>query len=652
MQIPFTKIALAAAFGLAALPALGQHKHPISLSYYLGRKAVSNEVIVKLVDPRNAAGIKRIEADEDIDATEGIGDGSMHLLHSRSKNIETLIKRLEARDDVQFVSPNYMLHADTTPNDTNFGMLWGLQNTGQTVSVPGKPGADISATKAWDITTGSRSTVVTVIDTGINYNHPDLAANIWSAPRSFTVTIGGTTMTVPAGSHGFNSITNTFDPMDDHDHGTHCSGTIGGVGNNGVGVAGVNWTASIMGCKFLDSTGNGSTANAINCIEFAIQAKQQLGADANVRVLSNSWSGGGADQALLDEINKANTANMLFVAAAGNSNSNNDVVPSYPSSYTAANILAVAATDNQDARASFSSYGATSVDLGAPGVNVLSTVRSGYAYFSGTSMATPHVAGAAALVLSVNPNLTTAQLKTILMNNVDPIASMAGVTVTGGRLNVFKAVQAAGSSPNPDFTLGATPSSRSITQGSSTTFTVDVTGQNGYSGTVALSVGGLPAGATPSFSPSSVAGSGSSTLTITTTNAVPVGNYLLTISGSDGTLSHSSTVTLSVTAAASPDFTVGASPTSRSVARGGSTTYTVSVASLNGFGGTVGLSVVGLPNGATATFSPTSVVGGGSSVLTVKTAANTPKGVFTLTLRGTSGATVHSATVTLQVKQK
>src|SRR5207247_6416930 len=196
--------------------------------------------------------------------------------------------------------PNCIFHTTLKPNDPSFPQRWGLQNTGT-------PGADISAVPAWDITRGSTSNVVGVVDTGIDYDHPDLAANIWSAPFAFSVTIAGQTINCAAGTHGFNAIANTCDPKDDNNHGSHVSGTIGAVGNNGIGVVGVNWTASIMGLKFLDKNGSGSTSNAINAIEFAIQAKALFGVAANVRVLSNSWGGGGFSQALLNQINKANT---------------------------------------------------------------------------------------------------------------------------------------------------------------------------------------------------------------------------------------------------------------------------------------------------------------------------------------------------------
>jgi serine protease len=374
-----------------------------------------------------------------------IGPDKLNMFHIRSENMNTteLVNTLSKVAGAIYAEPNYVVHTMATPNDTRFAQLWGMNNTGQVVSgQTGIASADINAVDAWNISTGSSSNVVGVIDTGVDYNHPDLAANIWSAPAAFTVTVSGRTITCPAGSHGFNAVNNTCNPLDDNNHGTHVSGTIGARGNNAQGVAGVNWTTSIMGLKFLSASGSGSTAGAIACIQFAIQAKQRFGASANVRVLSNSWGGGGFSQALLDTINMANSNNMLFVAAAGNANSNNNTVPNYPSNYTAPNVLAVASTDNRDNKSSFSNFGSTTVDLGAPGTGIVSTVRNGgYASFSGTSMATPHVSGAAALVLS-RCSLTTAQLKANIMGNVDPVSSLAGRTVTGGRLNVDRAIRA------------------------------------------------------------------------------------------------------------------------------------------------------------------------------------------------------------------
>jgi subtilisin family serine protease len=226
------------------------------------------------------------------------------------------------------------------------------------------------------------------------------------------------------------------------------SGTIGAVGNNGVGVVGVNWTASIMGLKFLNASGSGSTADAIKAIEFAIQAKAAFASTggANVRVLSNSWSGGGLSQALLDEINLADANDMLFVAAAGNNGWSNDDTPTYPASYTSPNVLAVAASDNRDTLAAFSNYG-FSVPLAAPGIDILSTTLvNSYSFLSGTSMAAPHVSGAAALILSAC-DLDTAALKAAIVNNVEVVGALTGLVASNGRLDVDAALRSCAPPP-------------------------------------------------------------------------------------------------------------------------------------------------------------------------------------------------------------
>lgn len=434
-----------------------------------GHEAVDGEVLVRFNRDLTAGERTQLEAQVDSDESEALA-GRTRRVRSRSYDVNTLVSYMRTRGDVAVAEPNYVQYALATPNDPNFGTLWGLLNTGQTVNGdPGTAGKDIHAVSAWDVSTGSRANVVAVVDTGVDYTHPDLAANIWSAPSAFSVVINGTTINCAAGTHGFNAINNTCDPMDDNSHGTHVSGTIGGVGNNGVGVTGVNWTASIMGAKFLNGSGSGSTSDAIKAIEFTIQAKQKFGANANVRVLSNSWGGGGFSQLLLDAINKANTADMLFVAAAGNAATNIDASPSYPASYSATNIVSVAATDNDDQLASFSNYGLTSVDLAAPGVNIRSTVRgNAYAYYNGTSMATPHVSGAAALVLSAC-TLTTAQLKDVLLNHgVEAVGGLATRVATGGRLDVNAAIRYCSAPPTPTppaapTTLTAVPANAKVT---------------------------------------------------------------------------------------------------------------------------------------------------------------------------------------------
>jgi len=416
-----------------------------------GRDAIPGEAIVKFRTAPAAGDVQQLGQQHDLDRMERAGRAGALRIRSRSRSAADLVRRLAANPNVEYVEPNYILRAVAQPDDPQFPQLWGLLNTGQTINgVAGTPGVDIHATDAWDVTVGSRDNVVAVIDTGVDYTHPDLADNIWSAPDAFTVTIAGLQITCPKGSHGFNAITKVCDPMDDNVHGTHVSGTIGGVGNNGVGVTGVNWTASIMASKFLDANGSGTLADALNAISFVIQAKQAFASTlgANVRVMSNSWGGGNFSQAMLDEINLANTNDMLFVAAAGNNSSSNDSLPFYPASYNAPNVIAVAATSNLDQLAYFSNYGATTVHLGAPGVDIVSTApNNGYLMASGTSMATPHVSGAAMLVLS-RCSLSTADLKGALIASVDAVPALAGKTTSGGRLDVNGALRACTALPS------------------------------------------------------------------------------------------------------------------------------------------------------------------------------------------------------------
>ena len=403
-----------------------------------GHPAVPGTVLLKLRTPSVAVlNALRSLADAD-DLHPLVSNLNLYVLHSRSSRADSLVGLLQNSPAVAYAEPDYIVTGSVTPNDPGFSQQWSFRNTST-------PGADIGAVQAWDISTGSTTNVVGVVDTGVDYTHPDLVPNMWTAPVSFMVNLSTGPITCPAGSHGYNAIARTCDPRDDHYHGTHVSGTIGAVGNNAQGVAGVNWTTLIMGLKFLDSSGSGSTSDAIDAIEFAIQVKSLFAGSStpvNVRVLSNSWGGGGFSQALLDEINNANSYDMLFVVAAGNSSSNIDTTPTYPAALTAPNLIAVGATDSVDGLASFSNWGPTKVHLGAPGVNILSTTpNSSYGSLSGTSMATPHVAGAAMLLLS-RCSLTTSGLKSVLLANVDLIASLASKTVTGGRLNVNRAIRA------------------------------------------------------------------------------------------------------------------------------------------------------------------------------------------------------------------
>ncbi len=360
-------------------------------------------------------------------------DGLVVLELPEATSTAAAVTTLSTDPRVRYAEPDYIVSLDqpVTMNDPRFDELWGLRNTGQT---GGTPDADIDADEAWAFSTGSRSVLVGVIDTGVDYNHPDLAANIWTNPGEIPDNgIDDDDNGFVDDVHGWDFANNDNDPMDGHSHGTHCAGTIAGLGNNGTGVVGVSPFCTIVPIKFLADSGSGSTTNAIKCVEYAVTV--------GVDLTSNSWGGGSFSSALHDVIAAAGEAGQLFIAAAGNTSSNNDSSPHYPSSYDADNIIAVASTDHNDALSSFSCYGATSVDLAAPGSSILSTLpNNGYGSKSGTSMATPHVSGAAALLKAYAPAATAAEIKQALLDSVDPLPALSGKMLSGGRLNVRTAL--------------------------------------------------------------------------------------------------------------------------------------------------------------------------------------------------------------------
>jgi subtilisin family serine protease len=397
-------------------------------------KAVKGELIVGF-----QAGVSRSEQNEAIrlagaTSRKRFGQIDAVLVRVDEGREPAVTKVLESDARVEYVEPNHVVTiAATTPNDPSFSQLWGLHNTGQTGGTNDK---DIDALEAWDLATGDPNVVVAVTDTGVDFGHPDLASQRWVNSLDPVNGADDDGNGLVDDWSGWDFVNGDNDPTDDHDHGTHVSGTIGATGNNGVGVVGVNWNVKIMALKFLNAGGSGTTADAIASTLYA--------ADHGADVSSNSWGGGPFDQALLDAIEYGASRGMLYVAAAGNDTQNNDATPTYPATYASPAVLAVAATDHNDGLAFFSSYGATTVDLGAPGVNILSTARGGtYKSFQGTSMATPHVAGAAALVEDRFPGATHYGIKALLMNSVDPAPALAGRTVTGGRLNVGTAVACA-----------------------------------------------------------------------------------------------------------------------------------------------------------------------------------------------------------------
>jgi len=389
---------------------------------------VPGEVLVKFTHQAEERHKASARADVAGQLKKAFKSKAEHWQLGPGKSVEQAIQRLRANPNVEYAEPNYILTADVVPNDPRFGEMWQLRNTGQT---GGTPGADIDATLAWGVSVGSPNVLIGVIDTGCDYNHPDLATNIWTNPGE----IPGNWIDDDGNGfvddvHGYDFYNSDGDPFDDHGHGTHTSGTIGALGDNGVGITGINWNVKIVCIKFLSSGGSGSTAGAISSVDYATQ----MGVD----LTSNSWGGGGFSQALYDSIANAGVNEMAFVAAAGNSGVNTDTSPNYPSSYDLANIVAVAATDNNDGLASFSNYGAVTVDLGAPGVDTLSTLPGGsYGTNSGTSMACPHVAGVMGLMRALSPTVPVAQMKARLLAMAEDIPSLAGKCVSNGRLNAF-----------------------------------------------------------------------------------------------------------------------------------------------------------------------------------------------------------------------
>lgn len=351
---------------------------------------------------------------------------------------------LEAKNlpDVEYAEPNYIYQHDATSNDTYFanGSLWGMSGTSTT---PANQYGSHAASAWASGHTGLSSVIVGVIDEGIMNTHSELAANCWVNPYDPVDGIDndGNGYVDDKWGWDFDGNNNTtFDGTQD-DHATHVAGTIGAVGGNGAGVAGVCWSVKMISCKFLGRNG-GTTANAILAVDYITDLKTRHG--LNIVATNNSWGGGGFSQALKDAIDRANAADILFVAAAGNNGTNNDATASYPSNYTSANVIAVAAITSTGTLASFSQYGATTVDLGAPGQAIYSTVPvsqkgkvvSGYASYSGTSMATPHVTGAAALYASTHSGATAAQIKSAILGSTVATGSLTGKCVTGGRLNV------------------------------------------------------------------------------------------------------------------------------------------------------------------------------------------------------------------------
>ncbi|MDB9491293.1 S8 family serine peptidase [Dolichospermum circinale CS-534/05] len=397
-----------------------------------------NQVLVKLKSVISSLELNTLKNNLGVTNTESISNLGIELWSFSKLSVEAAIAQYSNNSLIEYIEPNYTIsNSDisslvVSPNDPQYSSLWGLNNTGQT---GGKSDADIDAPEAWKISTGSKSIIIGVIDTGVDYTHPDLIGNIWKNPGEIpNDRIDNDGNGFIDDVHGYDFANNDGNPFDDHGHGTHVAGTIGAKGNNNLGVVGINWDIQIMPIKFLSGEGSGTTFGAIQAVNYATKM--------GVNLTNNSWGGGGFSQGLYDAISAAGKAGQLFVAAAGNSSRNADQSPMYPAAYNLDNIISVAATDHNDNLANFSNYGASSVDLAAPGVNILSTVPGNrYRSFNGTSMASPHVAGVAGLVWANNPSLSAKEVKQVLLDSVDVLDNLKGKTLTGGRLNANTALQ-------------------------------------------------------------------------------------------------------------------------------------------------------------------------------------------------------------------
>ena len=405
-----------------------------------GEEVASDRILVKLKEGASGQALENLNRQNNARSDRRIARTRVDVVKlPRNLPVQAALRVYGSSPDVEYAEPDFILRPSqtTSANDPRYPNLYGLNNTGQS---GGTADADVDAPEAWNTTTGDVGTTVAVIDEGVDTSHPDLRNNLWTNPGE--VANNG----VDDDSNGYVDDVNGYDfanndaSVYDRDpisgtgdeHGTHVAGTIAAEGNNSLGVVGVNWRARIMPLKFLGPDG-GYTSDAVEALNYAVAE--------GAKISNNSWGGGGSSQTLLEAIRRADASGHLFVAAAGNGGAdgvgdNNDTTAHYPSSYNSPNILSVAATNNQDALASFSNYGSSSVDLSAPGVNILSTLPGNqYGSYSGTSMATPHVTGVAALLKSRNPTADDAQLKTQILEAVDQKNNLQGKMATGGRLN-------------------------------------------------------------------------------------------------------------------------------------------------------------------------------------------------------------------------
>ncbi len=413
------------------------------------RSDVSLAEIKLIVEKNNDRVEDEIEEVKGLISIDDLDDKDMETVAAQYRRLSELVLYAEPNyginlDDPTSYSKNREILSDALlrenypnsnkPNDPMFSEQWALDNSGQS---GGKTKADISALLAWVKTQGSSDVVVAVLDTGVAYTHKDLAANMWLRPDNVPQYKDDELGTLND-LYGFNAADNLSDPMDDNGHGTHCAGIVGAEGDNDEGIAGINWKVEIMPLKFMGRGGFGTTKDAIEAINYAIDRKRN---GVNVRVISASWGSTMYSKALEDTIRAAGEEGILFVAAAGNNSTDNDKRAHYPSNYDLPNVISVAATDKLDNLASFSNFGAKTVHIAAPGREILSTwLGDDYREASGTSMATPYVSGIAGLILASEPKLSVEKLRERVLKSVDKIPALDGKVESGGRINAAKAL--------------------------------------------------------------------------------------------------------------------------------------------------------------------------------------------------------------------
>ncbi len=481
---------------------------------------VADRVLVKL-----HSGHTREELDSAVSGFGGrlltrVGDGDLFLVQLPDADVKSVPEALDAlmADGllIEYVEPDYVYHAFITPDDSLFDSQWNHNNTGQD---GGLVDTDIDAPEGWDILNDASGVIVAINDTGVLYTHEDLAGNMWVNPGEIPADgIDNDGNGIIDDIHGLNAIDNTGNPLDDNGHGTHVAGIIGAIGNNGIGVAGVAWNVQLMALKFLSASGSGTLSDIIRCIDYA----RVNGAD----IMNNSWGGGGFSNSLRDAIVRARDAGIIFVAAAGNEANDNDVNPSYPASYDLGNILSVASLTRRNALSSFTNFGSSTVDLAAPGSDILSTYNdsdSSYIALSGTSMATPNISGILALLKAHFPGVNYLSLIDRILAGADSITDMKGTSVTGGRANLQRSLSLDEVQEFPRIVQGL--SDRGAILGDSVAFSV-------------IATGGEPLAYNWTKDDQVLPGENSATLNLTEISAEQAGIYEVTVSNSAGSTSN------------------------------------------------------------------------------------------------------------------